>query len=70
MTDLRIIPADPRDQARDRYRTLASEDRLPSPLSFDPRPKPRSILRALKGLAGLLAFTTIVFTIWSGINVG
>ena len=55
MTDL---PAFPRDVSAE-----------PSPVVwFDPRPKPRSIFRALKGLAGLLGFTAIVFVIWIGIQ--
>lgn len=41
MTDLRIIPADPREAVRDVYRRFASEDRPGDPwaMPFDPRPK-------------------------------
>lgn len=39
MTDLRIIPADPREAVRDRYRDLACQDRPGDPniIPFDPR---------------------------------
>lgn len=63
MTDLRIIPADPRDAARDTYRRFACEDRPGDPWAtpFDPRRMPVNLIRVT---AALLAGCTVIAALW------
>ena len=67
MTDLRIIPADPRDQVRDRYRTFASEDRLPSPLEYEPRPARKTIAGQIgRAIVAFLPVLACAALFWMG----
>ena len=63
MTDLRIIPADPRDAARDTYRRFACEDRPGDPwaVPFDPRRVPLNLIRVT---ASLLAGCAVIAALW------
>lgn len=64
MTDLRILPDEPWAAPRERYRVLASQERLPSPLEFDARPKPRMVwVPALAGLVLLAIAIASVFAL-------
>lgn len=65
MTDLRILPDEPWAAPRERYRMLASQERLPSPLEFDARPKRRPVwATAIAGLACLLIAIASVFALF------
>lgn len=63
MTDLRIIPADPREAVRDTYRRFACEDRPGDPraVPFDPRRVPVNLIRVT---ASLLAGCAVIAALW------
>lgn len=67
MTDLRIIPADPRDLARDTYRRLACEDRPGDPwaMPFDANAKPFRLLALVPRLLVCMAPVAALALLWS-----
>lgn len=67
MTDLRIIPADPRDAARDTYRRFACEDRPGDPWAtpFDARATPFRLLALVPALLACMAPVAALAVLWS-----
>jgi hypothetical protein len=63
-----VLPPDPRDSVRDRWRELDTEDRPGSPFDvpFDPRPSRAAFwIRTACQLAAVTAFTATVWIILS-----
>lgn len=68
MTDLRIIPADPCEAARDAYRRFACEDRPGDPWAtpFDANAKPFRLLALVPRLLACMAPAALLAAaLWS-----